>query len=76
MQYCLKLPKTVYSGENSLDKILEIIEKTGTKKVAAVTDKSLEKLGLFGLIEQRLQKAGVPYDIFDDLPAEPTYMAV
>ena len=76
MQYCLKLPKTVYSGDNSLDKIIEIIEKTGAKKVAAFTDKSLEKLGLFALIEQRLHAANVPYDVFDDLPAEPTYMAV
>ncbi len=76
MQYNLKLPKAVYSGENSLDKIAEIIEKNGVKRVAAFTDKSLEKLGLFALIEKRLKDAGVPYDVFDDLPAEPTYMAV
>ena len=33
MQYCLKLPKTVYSGENSLDKILEITGDDGDEPI-------------------------------------------
>ena len=55
-EYSLKLPKAVYSGNNSLDKIPEIISAAKVKKVAAFTDQSLRKLGLFNLVEEELKR--------------------
>ena len=75
-KYSIKMPKAVYSGTDSLERITEIIRSSGYHKAAAFTDKGLRKLGLFDLVEERIKDAGVPYEIFDDLPAEPTYMAV
>lgn len=75
-EYSLKLPKAVYSGNNSLDKIPEIISAAKVKKVAAFTDQSLRKLGLFNLVEEELKKAGVDYVVFDNLPTEPSYLQV
>ncbi|MBQ9048856.1 MAG: iron-containing alcohol dehydrogenase [Solobacterium sp.] len=75
-KYSLKMPKAVYSGKDSLNRIPGIIHANGFTKIAAFTDKSLRKLGLFDLVEKRIEDTGLPYEIFDDLPAEPTYMAV
>jgi alcohol dehydrogenase len=75
-EYSLKLPKAVYSGNNSLDKIPEIISAAKVKKVAAFTDQSLRKIGLFNLVEEELKKAGIDYVVFDNLPTEPSYLQV
>ena len=75
-EYSLKLPKAVYSGNNSLDKIPAIISAAKVKKVAAFTDQSLRKLGLFDLVEEELKKAGIDYVVFDNLPTEPSYLQV
>ncbi|MBQ6523361.1 MAG: iron-containing alcohol dehydrogenase [Atopobiaceae bacterium] len=75
-KYSLKLPKAVYSGKGALGEISQVLATAGATKVAAFTDKGLRKLGLFDLVEEELKKSGIPYDIFDDLPAEPSYMDV
>ena len=75
-KYNIKMPKAVYSGEDSLENVTKIIQSKKAKHVAAFTDAGLRKLGLFSLVEKRIQEAQVEYDIFDNLPAEPTYMQV
>lgn len=75
-KYNIKMPRVVYSGTDSLANIPAIIRSQGSKKVAAFTDKGLRKLGLFDLVETQIKASGTAYDIFDDLPAEPTYMQV
>lgn len=74
--YNLKMPHAVYGGENSMDNITTILRTVGAKRVAMFTDKGIESCGLFALPEAAVQAAGVPYDVLDDLPAEPSYMAV
>ncbi len=75
-KYSIKMPKAVYSGTDSLANVAGLIKSLGSRKIAAFTDKGLRKLGLFDLVEARIKETGVAYEIFDDLPAEPTYMAV
>ncbi|MBQ1840697.1 MAG: iron-containing alcohol dehydrogenase, partial [Atopobiaceae bacterium] len=72
-KYSLKLPKAVYSGKGALGEIGQVLKTVGATKVAAFTDKGLRKLGLFDLVEKELKASGVPYEIFDNLPAEPSY---
>ena len=38
-KYCLKMPKTVYSGKNSMEYIPTILKINEVKKVALFTDK-------------------------------------
>ena len=74
--YNLKMPHAVYGGENAMDNITAILKATCAKKVAMFTDRGLEGCGLFELPEKAVRAAGVDYYVLDDLPAEPSYMAV
>lgn len=75
-QYNLKMPHAVFSGENAMDNITEILKTGGVKKVAMFTDKGIESAGLFELPRAAVEAAGVEYYVLDDLPAEPSYQAV
>ncbi len=75
-QYNLKMPHAVYGGENAMDNITAIIKTNQVKRVAMFTDKGIEGCGLFALPEEAVKAAQVDYYILDDLPAEPSYMAV
>lgn len=74
--YNLKMPHAVYGGENAMDNITAILKNNNVKRVAMFTDKSIEGCGLFALPEAAVQAAGVDYYVLDDLPPEPSYMAV
>lgn len=75
-RYGLKLPGTIYGGEQSLERIKEILTSVKATRVAAFTDESLRTLGLFDLVENQLKEAGVAYEVFGDIPAEPSYTDV
>ena len=75
-KYNLKMPHAVYGGENAMDSIADIIKSLGAKKVAMFTDKGLRSLGLFDMPEAVVKGTGVEYYILDNLPPEPSYMAV
>lgn len=74
--YNLKMPKAVYGGENSINNITEIIQKSNAKRVAMFTDKGIRACGLFALPEAAVKAAKVDYYVLDDIPAEPSYTAV
>ena len=67
---------TVYGGENAMDNITAIIKARGAKKVAMFTDKGIEGAGLFALPEEAVKASGAEYYVLDELPPEPSYMAV
>ena len=74
--YNLKMPRGVYGGENAMDNIAAIIKSMNAKKVAMFTDKGLRGLGLFALAEDVVKATGTEYYVLDELPPEPSYMAV
>lgn len=74
--YNLKMPHAVYGGENAMDNITAILKNNHVKRVAMFTDKGIEACGLFALPEAAVQAAGVDYYVLDELPPEPSYMAV
>lgn len=74
--YHLKMPHAVYGGENAIENITAILKAQGSKRVALFTDKGIEACGLFDLPKAAVLAAGIPYDVLDDLPAEPSYEAV
>ena len=75
-EYSLKMPHAVFGGENAMENIADIIKKLDARKVAMFTDKGLRKLGLFDMPEAVVKSTGVEYYVLDELPAEPSYMAV
>ncbi|MBQ7058362.1 MAG: iron-containing alcohol dehydrogenase [Firmicutes bacterium] len=75
-KYNLKMPHAVYGGENAIDEIATIIKARGSKKVALFTDKGIEKVGLFQIVEEVVKSTGAEYYVLDELPPEPSYMAV
>ena len=74
--YNLKMPHAVYGGDNAMDNITDILKAQGTTTVAMFTDKGIKAAGLFALPEEAVKAAGADYYVLDDLPAEPSYMAV
>ena len=74
--YNLKMPHAVYSGEHAMDNITAILKSNNVKRVAMFTDKGIESAGLSTLPEEAVKAAGADYYVLDDLPAEPSYMAV
>lgn len=70
VQYQLKMPGIVYSGENSLEHITEICR--GHKRATVFTDKGICHSGLTDRPVELLKKEGLEVTILDELPAEPT----
>lgn len=71
-QYKLIMPKTIYSGSNTIEQI-ETIVKGNYKKVAVFTDKGIRNSGIIDKPLKLLEKCNQDTVIFDELPAEPTY---
>ncbi len=74
--YNLKMPHAVYGGENTMDNITAILKANGVRRVAMFTDRGIRAAGLFTLPEEAVKAAGADYYVLDDLPPEPSYMAV
>lgn len=74
--YALKLPQVVYGGEDATEQLVSVIEKAGAKNVAVFTDSSLRKLGLVDPALAAIKEAGAEAHIFDNIPAEPSYIQV
>ena len=75
-QYCLKLPKAVYSGEDATDKVAQVVAENKATKVCLFTDKALHKLGLADEAVRLIREAGAEVEVIDDIPAEPAYADV
>ncbi len=70
VQYQLKMPGIVYSGEDSLEHIAEISQ--GHKRATVFTDKGIFRSGLTDKPVELLKKSGLEVTLLDELPAEPT----
>ena len=71
-KYVMNMPRTVYSGVNSLENLKTVV--SGATKVAVFTDRGLLASGLVDLPIAKIKEAGKEVVVFSDLPAEPTYM--
>lgn len=74
--YNIKMPHAVYGGENGMENITSILKTRQVKQVALFTDKGIQDCGLLSLAEEAVKAAGVDYYVLNDLPPEPSYMAV
>lgn len=70
--YRTLLNETSYFGAGCRSVIAEEIRKRGFRKVLLVTDKELIRFGVAAKIEEVLAGAGIPYDIYSEIKANPT----
>ena len=61
------LNETSYYGAGCRTAIADEIKKRGFSKVLLVTDKDLIKFGVAAKIEQVLENAGIPYEIYSEI---------
>ncbi|MGL5657296.1 MAG: lactaldehyde reductase [Fusobacteriaceae bacterium] len=64
--------ETSYQGRGSRSEIAVEIKKRGFKKVLLVTDQVLNKVKVAEKVEVVLKNAGIEYEIFDNIKANPT----
>lgn len=65
-------PKCTLFGYGCLASLGEEIQNNGYKRALIVTDKSLIELGLVKKVTDVLDKASIPYNIFDGVKPNPT----
>ncbi|WP_242661367.1 iron-containing alcohol dehydrogenase [Alkaliphilus metalliredigens] len=65
------MPKFVYSGTNSLEKIADIITREKAKKVMVFTGKEILKIGICDKVFEVIRECGADYDVISDIRPEP-----
>ena len=66
------LNETSYFGKGARNELANEIRNRGFKKVFLVSDKSLVEAGVTAKVEEVLENAGVPYDLYDEIKPNPT----
>ena len=66
------LNETSYFGKGAREELAGEIQKRGFKKVFLVSDKSLVEAGVTAKVEEVLNKAGIPYELYDEIKPNPT----
>ncbi len=70
------LNETSYFGKGAREELAGEIQKRGFKKVFLVSDKSLVEAGVTAKVEEILNKADVPYVLYDEIKPNPTIQNV
>ncbi|MBE6103060.1 MAG: lactaldehyde reductase [Selenomonas sp.] len=66
------LNETSYFGPGAIKEIIPEVQGRGCKKVMVVTDKDLIKFKVATKVTELLEGAGIAFDIYDDVKANPT----
>ena len=66
------LNETSYFGKGAREELAGEIKKRGFRKVFLVSDKSLVEAGVTSKVEEVLNNAGIPYDLYDEIKPNPT----
>lgn len=65
------LNETSYHGAGAIEAVPTEFQARGFKKAAVITDKDLIKFGVATKVTDLLDKAGIDYEIFDDIVPNP-----
>lgn len=66
------LNETSYFGKGAREELANEIEKRGFKKVFLVSDKALIEAGVTAKVEEVLEKAKIPYNLYSEVKPNPT----
>ena len=70
--YKFMLNETSYHGAGAIKEVVTEVKARGLKKGLVVTDKDLIKFGVATKVTDLLDEAGLPYEIYDEVKANPT----
>ncbi|AYH04613.1 lactaldehyde reductase [Pectobacterium parmentieri] len=70
------LNETSYFGAGAIAQIADEVKRRGFRKALLVTDKDLVKFGVAAKVTVKLDAAGLPYDIYDEVIPNPTISVV
>lgn len=70
------LNETSYFGKGCISEIVTEVNTRGFKKALIVTDKDLVKFNVVGKVTELLKNAGLAFDIFDSVKANPSVSIV
>lgn len=70
------LNETSYHGSGAINEIVNEVKAKGFKKALIVTDEDLVKFKVVKKVTDLLDAAGLPYEIFDSVKANPTVKMV
>ncbi|MBN3237448.1 lactaldehyde reductase [Pectobacterium versatile] len=70
------LNETSYFGTGAIAHIADEVRRRGFRKALLVTDKDLVKFGVATKVTAKLDAAGLPYDIYDEVIPNPTIAVV
>lgn len=74
--YSVKAPSCVYAGVGCLSKMNELLQTNEVRTAAILTDRGIAASGLLKILTDAVEHSGVSWYVFDQIPAEPSYMAV
>lgn len=61
-----------YHGAGARNEIVTEVKRKKLKKALFVTDKDLIRFGIAAKVEDILKNAGIPYEVYDEIKANPT----
>ncbi len=70
------LNETSYHGAGAIREIVNEVKARGFKKALVVTDADLVRFGVVGKVTGLLDEAGLPYEIYDKVKANPSVRVV
>ncbi len=70
--YKFMLNETSYHGAGAVNAVPEEIKARGFTKAFVASDPDLIKFGVTGKVTKLLDEAGIPYEIYSDIKANPT----
>jgi alcohol dehydrogenase len=74
--FSFKIPQEIICGADSIEKLPELLVKQGLKKAMVISDPLLLKLGMVAKITDSLGRAGLAFDSFVDVEANPSVETV
>ncbi len=74
--YFEKSPSCLYAGAGCIHQLEELFPQHGVKMAVIFTDQGVASSGLLKLLTDVVDKCQVSWKVYDQIPAEPSYMAV
>lgn len=76
VQYRISFPGRVYAGAGSSERLGDILEETGSRRVCVLTDPGISQSGVLDKILSVLEQWEAVCEVIDDVPAEPDVEAL
>lgn len=74
--FSFSVPQNIVFGVGSISQLPSLLEKNNSKKVLIISGKILTKLGVVKKVADIIEAAGISYELFNDVEANPSVETV